>query len=117
MIATRTIAPGPPNESDSFSSPSSLSAANIATAPAADASSTSHTVLPTFAILRSPRLRCSRKPPMNAPAMNATPFAAPSRITTCWLSAATSGVSADSAIFTPVMPRMIQVGVQACSRA
>ena len=54
---------------------------------------------------------------MIAPATKPKPFAAPSRMTTWPGSLAMVGASMDSAILVPVMPAMMNVGVQASSRA
>ena len=66
---------------------------------------------------RVPSLRRSSSAPMSAPATKPKPFAAPSSTTTWLGSCAMYGASADSRIFVPVMPAMMNVGVHASSRA
>ena len=54
---------------------------------------------------------------MMAPAMKPKPLAAASSTTTSWRSEASTGASIDSSTLTMVMPKMMNVGVHASSRA
>ncbi len=88
------------------------------TATPTSAAATAHTeVRSTSSALRVPSLRRSSSAPMSAPATKPKPLAAPSSTTTWFGSCAMYGASADSRIFVPVMPAMMNVGVHASSRA
>ena len=114
--ATRNNAPMEPREPNRNSSVAQSTSMATAT-PTTAAPKAQALVRSTSRPRRCPRTRRSSSAPMMAPAMKPKPLAAASSTTTSWRSEASTGASIDSSTLTMVMPKMMNVGVHASSRA